>query len=281
MKSSFLCLLAVVALFSIKAFSQQPQSPHTWTYTYIKAKEGQRENLIKYLERNWFSMDSVALQQGLFNDYRLIHNNDTSADAKWDYIVAVEYFTRGTYSDIEDGWLKIKQNHKTALVSGKTFPDLGTIVDSQELIFERKETTQCRGPQYDDLKPYLGSWDEYSVTDEGENLFGRLKIFVDPNGCSLRKEFQLLARPFSYSTLGYFDKEQKAWIETFSGGIVFKWVNNGDDILMVNLETRGKSRHRNRWTKPENGVFQIFEERSADEGKTWNTKSVTKVKKRP
>jgi len=281
MKPSAVILIAIVDLFSTPAFGQQSETPYTWTYTYIKAKEGQRENLKEFLEKNWFALDSIAVQQGLFNDYRLIRNNDTALDTKWDYIVAVEYFTRGTYADIEAGWLKIKQNHKTTPVAGKTFLDLGSIVDSQELVFEKKQHTQCRGAQYDVLNPFLGRWDEYLVTDKGENIYGRLNIYIDPYGCSLHKEFQLLARPFSYSTLGYFDKDQQAWIETFSGGSVFKWVKDGDDMLMVNLEARGKSRHRNRWTKPANGIFQIIEERSDDEGQTWKTKSVTKVKRRP
>ncbi len=281
MRSSLVVLFAVVGLSSSPAFGQQSETPYTWTYTYIKAKEGQRENLKEFLEKNWFVMDSIAVQRGLFNAYRLIRNNDTALDAKWDYIVAVEYFTRGTYADIEAGWVEIRRSHSTTLVAGKNFPDLGSIVDSQQLVFERKDNAQCQGARYAVLKPFLGRWDEYSVTDEGENLFGRLHISIDPSGCSLRKEFQLLARPFSYSTLGYFDNDQQAWIETFSGGSVFKWVKDGDDVLMVNLGAKGTSRHRNRWTTPDNGIFQIIEERSDDEGRTWKTKSVTKVKRRP
>ena len=107
MKFSFLCTAILAVLFSITVFGQQKQYQNTWTYTYLKAHEGQKENLKQFLEKNWFTMDSIAVQQGLFNDYRLIYNNDTTTEVQWDFIVAVEYFTKGTYADIENEWLEI------------------------------------------------------------------------------------------------------------------------------------------------------------------------------
>lgn len=279
MKSTFFYTFLIVLSVSINALGQQTDSQNTWTYTYLKAKEGQKEHLKQFLEKNWFAMDSIAVQQGLFNDYQLIYNNNTATEAQWDYIVAVEYFTTGTYSDIETEWLKIKEKHETILINGKNFPELGGVVGSQQLIFGEDTNINCQGEPYDILKPFLGTWNEYSMTNEEEHFSGRLRIEIDPLGCSLRKEFQLLTNPFSYSTLGYFDKNQNAWIETFSGGTTFKWVKEGDDVLMVNLGENGENKHRNRWTKPENGIFRIIEERSEDKGKTWEVKSITKVKK--
>jgi hypothetical protein len=279
MKSSFLCTAIIAVLFSIHVFGQQKEYQNTWTYTYLKANEGQKENLKQFLEKNWFAMDSIAVQQGLFNDYRLIFNNDTATEVQWDFIVAVEYFTKSTYSDIENEWLEIKQNHKTVLIDDKNFPELGRVISSEQLIFGEDKNINCQGKQYGILKPFLGTWNEYSVTKEEERLFGRLRIEIDPFGCSLRKEFQLLSNPFSYSTLGYFNKNQNAWIETFSGGDTFKWVKEGDDVLMINLSSNGNKRHRNRWTKPENSIFQIIEERSDDKGMTWEIKSITMVKR--
>ena len=279
MKRTFLVIALLTGLWINDAACQQTDVHNTWTYTYLKAREGQQHQLKKFLEQNWFVMDSIAVQQGLFNDYSLIRNNDTSEEAKWDFIVAVEYFTRGTYADIETEWLPIRQNHETVLIDGKSLRDLGEIIDSQQLRFEEDENPNCTGERYDILKPFLGNWKEYTVNEGKEDLFGLLKIEIDPKGCSLRKEFQLLTGSFSYSTLGYFDNNSGTWKETFSTGSVFEWVKEADDVVMVNLGSKGPSLHRNRWTSPKDGTFQIIEERSENNGKTWVTKSVTKVKK--
>ena len=120
-----------------------------------------------------------------------------------------------------NGW-KSNRITKLYLYDDKNFPELGRVISSEQLIFGKDKNINCQGEQYDILTPFLGTWNEYSVTDEEERLFGRLRIEIDPLGCSLRKEFQLLSNSFSYSTLGYFNKNQNAWIKTFSGGDTFE-----------------------------------------------------------
>ncbi|NQZ76211.1 MAG: hypothetical protein HRT61_08885 [Ekhidna sp.] len=274
-------LLAIILLglsdFLYAQHNSLSDSEMTWTYTYIKAQEGQKQNLKKFIERNWFVMDSIAVLQGLFYDYKIISNNSNPESVKWDFIVAVEYFTKGTYADVAAEWDIIRSNHNTELVDNRNFPDLGKVIDSQQLIFE-KEDEICTDPQTEILTPYLGIWNEYTASEE-VTAFGRLEIILDPFGCALRKEFKLFSGAFSYSTLGYFDQEQNAWIETFSNGSKFKWVREGTEVLMINLDKSGQSQHRNRWTQPVEGTFMILEERSSDSGKTWEVKSKTRVQK--
>jgi hypothetical protein len=105
----------------------------TWTYTYLKAKAGQRASLKNYLEKNWFAMDSVAVKNHLIKSYELIQNLSEESDASWDYIVAVEYFTRDTYDAIAQPFEEIRKKHTTVLVNGLSFKDLGTIVRSEKV----------------------------------------------------------------------------------------------------------------------------------------------------
>lgn len=83
------------------------------------------------LVKNWFAMDSIAVKQGLINDYELIENLNTESDVSWDYIVAVEYFTKNTYADITEAFEKIRASHKTIKINGLTFPEVAKVVKSE------------------------------------------------------------------------------------------------------------------------------------------------------
>lgn len=104
----------------------------TWTFTYLKANESQKENLKTFIEKNWFAMDSIAVFQGLLKRYELMENK-SEGSAEWDFIVAVEYFTKGGYTDIADRFEVIRKNHVTMKVNGLGLKELGTIVRSETL----------------------------------------------------------------------------------------------------------------------------------------------------
>lgn len=103
----------------------------TWTFTYLKAINGQKDNLKTYLKKNWFAMDSIAVNRKLISRYELLEN--LNADAEWDFIVAVEYFTRDTYADIEKAFEQIRAEHHPVTVNGLSLKDLGRIVRSETL----------------------------------------------------------------------------------------------------------------------------------------------------
>ena len=105
-----------------------------WTYTYLKANENQKRNLKVFLEKNWFYLDSIAVAQGVFNNYELIENtNENTQD--WDYIVAVEYFTEGGYTDeVAEKFQKIRKDYgKPVLINGLGMKELGKIIKSENV----------------------------------------------------------------------------------------------------------------------------------------------------
>lgn len=143
MKLLRLSLLLLISFLSNRIMAQEnaPTTQKTWVYTYIKATDNQRSNLKKYIEKNWFVMDSIAVQRELFNNYQLLENVGTEEPTTWDFIVAVEYFTPGTYSDIQASWQEIRREHKTMLIDGKDFNQLGQIVKSEQLIIHAYSST--------------------------------------------------------------------------------------------------------------------------------------------
>ncbi|MFN9999253.1 MAG: hypothetical protein ACK52X_06495 [bacterium] len=279
------CFLLISTTTFLKA---QSSNQNTWTYTYLKATSGQKDNLKEFLKKNWFAMDSIAVRQGLFNDYELIENINKEDSLTWDFIVAVEYFTSGTYADVAEKWQVISKAHQTVKVNGLSFKDLGKIVKSETIKknSDIKYIPQCIGKQFEILKPFLGNWEEYTVEDGKEQLFGRLTITLNAEGCSLNKRFLLYNRKGSYLTSGYYDLAENAWIETFTfrngDYSKYKWVVEGKEVVMVRIANSSKSDYlnRNRWTNITSDSFDILEERSYDSGKKWTVYSTTKLKRK-
>ncbi len=118
----------------LTCYSQpKTQNTKTWSLTYLKSTNFQKDRLKKFLEKNWFVMDSIAVGQRLINKYELIENigEDSNTVSDWDFIVAVEYFTEGTYSDIADKFEEIRKSHTTIKVDGLVLKDIGKIVRSE------------------------------------------------------------------------------------------------------------------------------------------------------
>ena len=231
-------------------------------------------------------MDRIAVSQGLFNDYKLIENTNKNESSEWDFFVAVEYFTANTFSDIEEEWQVIKNNHQTILIDGKSMKELGSIVKSETVIDAYQKTeTDCNGDHIKLIEPFIGQWHEYLVTEEGEEIYGKLSIQLDLKGCGIKKEFQHLQQPFTYSTLGYFDDQKSKWIETytFSNGAyaIYEWNQDGKDFLLSVTQSTftQESLSRNRWKIIDENFFQIIVEQSTDNGSTWKVASTTNMKR--
>lgn len=108
-----------------------------WTFTYLKATENNKESLLQFVEKNWFVMDKVAVERGLFKSYRLIENmseSDARGATEWDFIVAVEYFEDQSYADIQQEFEEIRSEHQTVLIDGRSLRDLGLIVRSERVL---------------------------------------------------------------------------------------------------------------------------------------------------
>ena len=99
------------------------------THTYLRAAPGKRAALIAYIERNWFVMDHIGIEQGLFTSYSLLERaDDTTAD--WDVIVAVGYPTIMGHDapGTADAFRKIRVAHRETKVDGLGLTELGSIV---------------------------------------------------------------------------------------------------------------------------------------------------------
>ena len=256
----------------------------TWTHTYLKSKNNQPELLKEYIVHNWFAMDEIAVDKGLFRDYRLLENPDTSENRKWDVIVAVEYFGNETYSNIAKAFEDIRSAHELVEVPGFEGREGFDIVNGNSFSVADKfrGPLACESEQLDMLKPFFGTWFEIDAEDETHTPFGLLEFSIEPQTCSTFKRFNLLGREGGYISIGHFNKESETWFETFNSGIQFKWLKKEDGVYMYNLSTNlpeGYQR-RNQWLPIDMNRFSILVQQSQDNGKTWKQISEVKLERR-
>lgn len=126
-------LTIVFGLFCFQSHGHNvSQKKSLWTFTYIKAAEGQKADLKSFLQQNWLAMDKIATDQGLFKQYHLLENNDASLG--WDFTVLVQYKDEKGYEGVKSEFEKIRQAHQRILINGKGITELGKIVKSEEFL---------------------------------------------------------------------------------------------------------------------------------------------------
>ena len=125
------CIAPVAQASAQSATVTHPRKAPTLhvTHTYLRALPGKRAALISYIERNWFVMDHIGIEQGLFTSYALLERaDDTEAD--WDVIVAVGYPTAQGHDapGVADAFKQIRAAHRETKVDGLGLKELGVIV---------------------------------------------------------------------------------------------------------------------------------------------------------
>jgi hypothetical protein len=128
--------LLLIALISVANFVAAQSLPTTtngkaWTFTYLKALQGERENLKKFIQQNWFVMDSIANRQGLIDSYKLL---ESVGNDEYDFSVVVVYHSPLGYDAIKESFEKIRMSVPVILVDGKGLKALGKIVKSETTI---------------------------------------------------------------------------------------------------------------------------------------------------
>jgi hypothetical protein len=128
------------------------------------------------------------------------------------------------------------------------------------------------GAPHDLVRPFVGTWNEYAVVDDGETLIGTLTSTVELDGHVITQRFASADGSFRFMTFGYVD-ESGHWIETyvFNDGRAasYRWRKDGDEIVTdrVGGDPANMRRLRIRFETPD--LYEVTEERSLDRGATW------------
>ena len=148
-----------------------------------------------------------------------------------------------------------------------------------------QEKVVCRGGVYDLVNPFMGNWEEYTVTNEGEVFIGTLKSTKGPDHCTISQRFVSADGSFSYQSFGYVEASSGRWKEVyvFSNGnnSIYQWFRDGSDVIMRRTGGTRKMEyiHQLRLTKITKTKYDVIEEHSHDNGTTWEDVELTRIKK--
>jgi len=96
--------------------------------TFLKSQPGQRDNLRKFIIANWFAMDRIAQSRGLIHDYKVFDSGND--EDPWNVLVSTTYTNAAGYAGIAEEFEKIRREHQTLAVDGKSLKELGAVVAS-------------------------------------------------------------------------------------------------------------------------------------------------------
>ncbi len=148
-----------------------------------------------------------------------------------------------------------------------------------------QHTVICSGVEYDLVDPFLGDWEEYTVTADAEVFVGTLHSSKSPDGCTISQQFVSADGSFSYQSFGFVESSTGMWRETyvFSNGnkSEYQWFRQGADIIMRRTGgTRALNYlHQLRLTNIKDDSYEVVEEHSFDNGLSWEDQELTRVKK--
>lgn len=158
---------------------------------------------------------------------------------------------------------------------------LSIVVD----LFGQANDAACRNGSYDIVKPFIGEWEEYTITDSVEIYIGRLSTHLSLDGCILSQSFDAPGLNFAYKSQGFVNPSSGVWEETYifnNGGYSrFLWVVDGASIYTLRV---GGSRvtnnlHRLLYTDIKKDEYVVIQQESIDGGKTWVSKDSTRIKR--
>ena len=138
----------------------------------------------------------------------------------------------------------------------------------------------CTGPAYELARRFTGNWQEFAVTEQGEQLGGRLDVTLEAGDCALVQVFTGADGAFSFRSLGHVEAGTGQWVETYvlSNGRVasYRWGADGEDVVIDRIAGGDPAmRRRLRVTFESADAYRVVEETSPADADDWTAGIVT------
>ncbi len=151
------------------------------------------------------------------------------------------------------------------------------------LVVKSQNKSPCSGAIYDVVKPYLGEWKEYRITDSSQVYLGILTTKLQAGGCAITQKFVSVDSSFQYLSHGFVNQSSNIWEETYvfsTGGISkFQWIKQGDKLYT--RRTSGSKQtdyqYRLQYMNTTDLQYEVIPQKSFDGGSTWQNDGLTRI----
>ena len=147
-----------------------------------------------------------------------------------------------------------------------------------------QEAAVCSGPAFGLAQRFVGAWQEFAVTAEGEQLAGRLDTTLEAGGCAIAQAFTGADGAFSFRSLGYVEAGTGQWTETYvlSNGRVasYRWRLEGEDIVIDRIAGGDPALLRRLRVSFESAdAYRVVEETTPADAEAWTAGIVTMTRR--
>ena len=149
-----------------------------------------------------------------------------------------------------------------------------------------QEAAVCSGPAYDLAQRFVGAWQEFAVTAEGEQLAGRLDTTLEAGGCAIAQAFTGADGAFSFRSLGYVEAASGQWVETYvlsnSRVASYRWRLDGEDVVIDRIAGGDPAMHRRLRVSFESAdAYRVVEETTPADSDAWTAGFATVTRRIP
>lgn len=120
-----LIIPAVILLTTISSWAQSPKTS-IWAVDFIKTKDGEQANYLKFIEQNWAKARAFMKEKGIVASYQSLSVPATT-ETQWDALLITEYINQESYDKREAVFNEYRKNGSAVLVEGKSGRDMSEI----------------------------------------------------------------------------------------------------------------------------------------------------------
>jgi hypothetical protein len=128
---NFKIIVLAVLFISISTSAQTNKSTSIFSVDFVKAKEGQYENYLENLEKNWVAARKTAKTKKYIKSFQLlVLPKDDKND--WNFILITEYADQKQFDDREKHFDEIFKKSPPIAIKGLKSSDMREIILSKE-----------------------------------------------------------------------------------------------------------------------------------------------------
>jgi hypothetical protein len=113
-------------LFAAFCVSAQTAKSSVWAVDFVKTKEGQQADYLKFIEQNWARARSFMKEKGIAASYRFL-SVPANGKADWDVLLVTEYVGEDGYNRREAVFDEYRKANAAVSSNGKNSRDMSEI----------------------------------------------------------------------------------------------------------------------------------------------------------